>query len=71
MAALDDDLHEIRNARVSKRGAAVADPSAVTSAPAVAAPTKAEYDALRTDLVNTRTALAALLAVLRNSGQIS
>lgn len=50
----------------------VAPPTAIiamTSAAAVAAPTKAEYDALRTDVVNTRTYLTALKAALTGAGK--
>ena len=52
------------------RGRVVADPAAIASAPSVAAPTKAEYDALRTDVVNLRTALVALNAALRSSNTV-
>lgn len=52
------------------RGAAVTNPSAITSAVAVAAPTKAEYDALRTDVVNLRATVQALVTALRNSNAI-
>ncbi len=49
----------------SGRGGTVADPAAITSAVAVAAPTKAEYDALRADVVAVRTAVVNLAAALR------
>lgn len=52
------------------RGTAVTDPAAITSAVAVAAPTKAEYDALRTDVVNLRGTVAALVTALRNTNAI-
>lgn len=52
------------------RGGVVADPAAITSAVAVAAPTKAEYDALRADVVNLRTTVQALVTALRNSNTI-
>lgn len=52
------------------RGAVVANPAAITSAVAVAAPTKAEYDALRTDVVNLRATVQALVTALRNSNTI-
>lgn len=52
------------------RGGVVADPAAITSAVAVAAPTKAEYDALRADVVALRGAVAALITVLRNSNTV-
>lgn len=49
-----------------KGGAAVADAAAVTSVVAAAAtPTKAEYDALRVDVLAVRTTLNALLASMR------
>lgn len=72
MAALDDDLHEIRNARTAKRAAAVSAPTAIASVVAAGAnPTKAEYDALRQDVVNLRATVAALLTSIKNAGQIS
>lgn len=52
------------------RSANVADPAAITSAVAVAAPTKAEYDALRADVVALRGTVAALVTALRNSNAI-
>lgn len=52
------------------RGGVVADPAAITSAVAVAAPTKAEYDALRTDVVNLRGTVAALITALRSSNTV-
>lgn len=58
-------------ARGGTSGAVVASPAALTSTVAAGAtPTKAEFDALRTDLSNTRTALTNLLTSLRDSGQI-
>lgn len=72
MGATDDDLHGRRGHRNASTAAAVATPAALTSVVAAGAtPTKAEYDALRTDLVNTRTALTSLLTALRNAGQLS
>lgn len=68
----DDPLLDVRKARHAKVAAAVAAPAAVTSVVAAGAtPTKAEYDALRTDLVNTRAQLAALLTSLKTAGVIS
>lgn len=52
------------------RAANVVDPAAITSAVAVAAPTKAEYDALRADVVALRGTVAALVTALRNSNAI-
>lgn len=52
------------------RGAAVADPAAIASAAAAAAPTKAEYDTLRTDVVNLRSTVQTLITALRNSNAI-
>lgn len=71
MPALDDDLHGRRGIRQAKVAAPVAQPAAVTSVVAAgAAPTKAEYDALRQDLINTRTALAAFITATKAAGQI-
>lgn len=54
-----------------RQAAAQADVGAVTSVVAAgAAPTKAEYDALRVDALATRTVLNALLAKLRTAGVI-
>ena len=55
------------------RGAAVTDAAAMTSAAATGgdAPTEAEYNALRTDVVNLRTTVNALLASLRAAGLLS
>lgn len=52
------------------RGDVVANPPALTSAVAVAAPTKAEYDALRADVVALRTNVADLITALRNSNAV-
>ena len=51
------------------QAAAQADVAALTSAAASGGepPTEAEYNALRTDLVNTRTVVNALLAKLRTA----
>ncbi len=52
--------------------ATVAAPSALTSVVAAgAAPTKAEYDALRTDVSNLRTTVDALRTSLRNAGYVA
>jgi len=56
---------------VAAQAAAQADVGAVTSVVAAgAAPTKAEYDALRVDALATRTALNSLLGKLRTAGVI-
>jgi len=56
---------------VAAQAAAQADVGAVTSVVAAgAAPTKAEYDALRVDALATRTVLNSLLAKLRTAGVI-
>lgn len=52
------------------RSAAVTDPAAITSAVAVAAPTKAEYDALRADVVALHATVTSLLTALRNSNTV-
>lgn len=49
----------------------VASPAALTSGPSVAAPTKAEHDAVAADLAATRTTLNNLLAALRTAGFVS
>lgn len=59
-------------AREGKQTAAVADAGAATSVVAAGAtPTKAEYDALRTDYLALRTKVNALLAAMRTSGQLA
>jgi len=56
---------------VAAQAAAQADVGAVTSVVAAgAAPTKAEYDALRVDALATRTVLNSLLGKLRTAGVI-
>jgi hypothetical protein len=58
--------------RKAKQTAAVVDAGAATSvAAAGATPTKAEYDALRTDYLALRTKVNALLAAMRTSGQLA
>lgn len=53
------------------RGGAVADPSAIASVVAAGAtPTKAEYDALRADVVALRATVASLVSALRNSNTV-
>lgn len=53
------------------RSANVNDPAAITSVVAAGtAPTKAEYDALRSDVIALRTTVADLLVSLRNSNTI-
>ena len=54
---------------VTTQVAAPAAVAALTSAVAVAAPTKAEYDALRADLIATRTTLAAVITALTGAGK--
>lgn len=59
-------------AREGRQTAAVADAAAATSVVAAGAtPTKAEYDALRTDYLALRTKVNALLAAMRTSGQLA
>lgn len=59
-------------ARAAKQSVAVTDVAAVTSVVAAgAAPTKAEYDALRVDALAVRTKLNALLAALRTAGIVA
>jgi hypothetical protein len=59
-------------ARKAKQTASVADASAITSVAAAGAnPTKAEYDALRNDVIALRTKVNALLAAMRTSGQLA
>ena len=59
-------------ARAAKQATAVTDASALTSVVAAGAtPTKAEYDALRTDVNNLRTKVNALLAALRAAGVVA
>jgi hypothetical protein len=59
-------------ARASKQAAAVTDVAAATSVVAAGStPTKAEYDALRVDVLAIRTKLNALLAAQRTAGQIA
>jgi hypothetical protein len=59
-------------AREGRQTAAVADAGAATSVAAAGAnPTKAEYDALRTDYLALRTKVNALLAAMRTSGQLA
>ena len=58
---------------VPKQAAAHVDDVALTSAAATGgdAPTEAEYNALRTDVVNLRTSYNGLLAKLRTAGIIA
>lgn len=54
------------------QAAAVTDVGAVTSVVAAGAnPTKAEYDALRVDVLAVRTKLNSLLAALRTAGIVA
>lgn len=53
------------------RGGSVTDPAAITSTVAAASPpTKAEFDALRADVVNLRGTVAALITALRSSNVV-
>lgn len=65
----DDGLPRV----LPKEAAARADAAALTSAAATGgdAPTEAEYNALRTDVSNLRTAFNDLLAKLRTADVIS
>ncbi|GAA3384491.1 hypothetical protein [Streptomyces racemochromogenes] len=59
-------------AREGKQTAAVANAGAATAAAAAGGtPTKAEYDALLTDVNALRTKVNALLAAMRTSGQLA
>lgn len=60
-------------ARAAGQAVTVAAPSALTSAAATGgdAPTEAEYNALRTDVSNLRTTVAALLTSLKNAGLVA
>ncbi|GAQ64056.1 MULTISPECIES: hypothetical protein [Streptomyces] len=59
-------------AREGKQTAAVANAGAATAAAAAGAnPTKAEFDALLTDVNALRTKINALLAAMRTSGQLA
>lgn len=54
-----------------QQAATVAAPTAIGSVVAAGAnPTKAEYDTLRTDVINARTTLATLLANLKTAGVV-
>lgn len=55
----------------SNVAAAQTDAAAATSSAAVAAPTKAEYDALRTDYLELRTVVNSLLAKMRTAGLLA
>jgi hypothetical protein len=53
------------------RGGVVANPPAITSVVAAGAnPTKAEYDALRADVIALRTNVADLITALRNANLV-
>lgn len=59
-------------ARGAKQAAAVANAAALTSVVAAgAAPTKAEYDALRADVAALQSKLNALLGALRTAGVVA
>lgn len=55
----------------SNVAAAQTDAAAATSSAAVAAPTKAEYDALRNDYLALRTVVNSLLGKMRTSGLLA
>lgn len=65
-----DDLGPVAGAgdSVAVQAPMVAAPAALTSAAAVAAPTKPEYDALRADVVALRTTVANLLVAIKGAG---
>lgn len=54
---------------VYTQAAVVAAPAALTAVPAVAGPTKAEYDALLADVTALRTTQAAILVALKGTGK--
>lgn len=55
-----------------QKAVTVAAPTAIGSVVAAGAnPTKAEYDTLRTDVINLRTTVAALLTSLKNAGSVA
>jgi hypothetical protein len=58
---------------VPERAAAQTDSPAMTQAAITGgeSPTEAEFNALRTDVVNLRTTLNALLAKMRTAGQLA
>ena len=59
-------------AGIVKQATTVAAPAAMTSVVATGAtPTKAEYDALRADVVALRTTVATLLANQKTAGQVA
>lgn len=59
-------------AGIVKQATTVAAPAAITSVVAAGAtPTKAEYDALRADVVALRTTVATLLANQKTAGQVA
>ena len=69
MAYLDPAGGKVREGR---QAASVADAGAATSVAAAGSnPTKAEYDALRTDYLALRTKVNALLAALRTAGMLA
>lgn len=58
----------VQSGNEEARGAAVANPAAITSVVAAGAtPTKAEYDALQADVVALRATVAALITALRDT----
>jgi hypothetical protein len=77
LATLDDDglvrAGQLPGAAAADVAAAVANVAALTSSAATGgdAPTEAEYNALRTDVVAVRTTVNALLASLRTAGLLA
>lgn len=59
-------------AQTGQRAATVAAPAAMTQAAITGgeSPTEAEFNALRTDVVNLRTTVANLLTSLKNAGVV-
>lgn len=64
--------HKERFRRNARQADTVAAPAAIASVVAAGAtPTKAEYDALRTDVVNLRGTVATLLTKLKEAGLVT
>jgi hypothetical protein len=57
--------------RGGRQSTAVSDVAALTGAASVAAPTKAEFDAVVADCATLRTKVNALLTALRNAGFVA
>lgn len=66
MASVSEQIREVKDFQLQRildvlfRDLVAAPPAALTSAVAAAAPTKAEYDALRADVVALRATVALL-----------